>query len=220
METSPPSPSVTPKSPRIIVSFEFLRFFIVIFILGSLFLGVPYGLRLYRNSWAAPGLHPETALTGEWVGILKPPSRPAPPDLSPNPFVAESDRQEAIRELRQQKQDDFDNVRAIFVSTSLDPFHIASASLRGSVTMCGRDGKLISYAFTTNRVSNAGMSLILYNDTQSQFGNLDATLNGSVLAADYHGFEPYLLGDLRRGSRQDFEQACSSLTASAQQPAQ
>src|SRR5580698_2238015 len=114
MEPSPPSASVTPKSPAIIVSAEFLRFFIVIFILGSLFLGVPYGLRLYRNSWAAPKLHPDTALTGEWVGILKPSSHPAPPDLSPNPLVAESDRQEAIRELRQQKQDDFDNVRAIF----------------------------------------------------------------------------------------------------------
>jgi hypothetical protein len=215
----PSSPSVTPKSRGISVSFEFLRFFIVVFILGSLILGVPYGLRLYRNSWAAPGLHPDTVLTGEWVGTLRPPSRPAPPDLSPNPLVAESDRQEAIRELRQQKQDDFANVRAIFISTSLDPFHIASASLRGSVTMCGRDGKLISYAFTTNRISNAGMSLILYNDTQSQFGNLDATLHGGVLTAEYHGFEPHLLGDLRRGSHEDFEQSCASLTASAQQPA-
>lgn len=218
MESS--SPSITPKSRGISVSFEFLRFFVVVFILGGIILGVPYGLRLYRNSWAAPGLHPDTVLTGEWVGILRPPSRPAPPDFSPSPFIAESTRQEGLRELRQQTQDDFANVRAIFISTSLDPFHIASASLRGSVTMCRRDGKVINYAFTTNRISDAGMSLILYNNTQSQFGNLDATLHGSVLAADYHGFEPHLQGDLRRGSHQDFEQACASLTASAQQPAQ
>lgn len=218
MESS--SPSITPKSRGISVSFEFLRFFVVVFILGGIILGVPYGLRLYRNSWAAPGLHPDTVLTGEWVGILRPPSRLAPPDFSPSPFIAESTRQEGLRELRQQTQDDFANVRAIFISTSLDPFHIASASLRGSVTMCRRDGKVINYAFTTNRISDAGMSLILYNNTQSQFGNLDATLHGSVLAADYHGFEPHLQGDLRRGSHQDFEQACASLTASAQQPAQ
>jgi hypothetical protein len=106
-------------------------------------------------------------------------------------------------------------VRAILVSTSLDPFHIASVSLlRGSVTMCGRDGKSINYAFTTNRISNAGMSLILFNDTQSQFGNLDATLDGGVLAANYHGFEPQVQGNLRRGSRQDVEQACANLNAS------
>lgn len=176
------------------------------------FMLIPYTYRLVTNAWAAPLLHGKNSYTGTWVGTLYPPPVKAP-DLRPSPFLSERNREESIQDYELSKKQARDEIRVVMVSMSLDFFHLGSAKLGGKAKMCDTRGRTAEFKYTSTDVSDHGMWLILYNDTQGQGGDLKSTYDGTVLKTEYLGFDGSLHGELHRGGQSDFDRLCGALAS-------
>jgi hypothetical protein len=192
---------------------------LVLSLVWGCFMLIPYSYRLFTNAWAAPVVHGKSSFTGTWVGTLYPPSVKAP-DLSPSPYLTERNRIDSANDYELRKRQAKADVRVVMLDMSLDFFSLGSARLRGRAQVCDPQGRTFSFRYTTFNVSNQGMELMLYNDTQSQGGHLQSTYDGNVLKTEYHNFDLDIHGELHRGDKADFDRLCAAVTSGQQNDTQ
>ena len=180
----------------------------------GIFLGIPYLWRLHSNRWAAPSLHPQTAITGIWVGSLAAPN--VQTDYPKDPFQSDTayrlGKESALQERRHNQM----AARAVYLDLSLDPYNFGSPRLRAKVRMCAYNGAQADFQSTSMSVGDDGAaSLVLSTKVSDEFGNLNLKLEGGRLQTEYQALDTTIKGVLVRGNLQDFQTQCDGVRSSA-----
>ena len=218
MLNGPPPGTVTPSSSEKLDAMNSggmliargIAMLVVLSLVCGCFMLIPYTYRLFTNAWAAPMVHGKSSFTGTWVGTLSPPPVTAP-KLGPSPYLTERNRIDSANDYELRKRQAKADVRVVMLDMSLDFFSLGSARLRGGAQICDSQGRRSNYKYTTFNVSNQGMELMLYNDTQSEGGHLQSTYDGNVLKTEFHDFDIDIHGELHRGGKSDFDQLCAAI---------
>lgn len=196
---------------------EFMTFGLLAALFFGVVLGIPYVYRLLTSSWASPSWHPQTAITGTWVGVLAPPPLEGR-KIERDPFWSEQSYQESLREQARLAAEHRKLPRAIYLDLGLDPFTLGSPKLRGTIRMCAYNGAVADFQFTSMSVGDEGGHLILTTKVSDEVGNLDFQRQDVDLQTKYSIMDQGLTGTLTHGSTSDFQAACDRVKADAEKP--
>lgn len=192
---------------------EFLRFAVIALLFFGVVLGIPYLYHLTK-AWAAPGIHPQTAITGTWAGVLAPPPLEAKV-IARDPYLSEQHYQQSLQEQARQQRDQAMLPRAVYLDMSVSPFSVGNPRLRGVVRMCAYNGAVADFTIDTLAAGEGGGDVMLMTKASDETGNLTFHLAGGQLDTAYDIMGTKLSGKLARGSEQDFQNACRHVKAAA-----
>ncbi|WP_419805276.1 hypothetical protein [Terriglobus sp.] len=100
---------------------------------------------------------------------------------------------------------------AVFLDTSVNPFHIFRPKLAGSVRMCSAQGEQDFQLEHTRTVSADTLGVMIGSENPPESGRIFGALRDGDFQALYTGTTRTLQGKLRRGTRASYQQSCASL---------
>ncbi len=200
---------------------EWVTFGVLAAVVFGVVLAIPYGYRLITLRWASSNPSVSTGYMGSWVGTLQNANllKSTPQDAANaplDPFWSKEGQLNARAADLSQRVAPRHTSRAIYVDLGLDPFHFSSPSLRGKIRMCAYNGAKADFDFTTMSVGETGATLVLTTKASDEFGNLSLKLNDGKLKSTYEIMGRSIVGELTRGSLQDFQKVCDQVKATAQ----
>jgi hypothetical protein len=187
---------------------------LVLAILPSTFLVVPYLYRVISNSWSWSLIRSDS-VTGLWVGTLRVPTPTAkasgPTDALGQQILADQLSHYPPAQAAHRSSGDI----AIMIKPHLQIFTWLS-HVAGTAVTCDASGRHTNLQFSMGDFHDNKLNLFLKNmkSFTDGGGDLDGSLSGDVLTLTYRTGDGTLVGTMSKGNSQTFENTCSSLVQS------